>query len=122
MPSEPPAALDGWWCDDSSEYAFMGFSYEVSACQSPQQMLAEFTDARNTFGSRYIRMYGTCDNAGFYDQVIDIAWQVGLGLHALIWFGFDGDNSYIPRRDTMITALTTNPRAPFVVRALMFGR
>ena len=32
MPSEVPKSTDGWWCDPGSEYAFMGFSYEVTAC------------------------------------------------------------------------------------------
>lgn len=35
-----PASVDdiqgsiaNWWCDYNSEYAFMGFSYEVTACK-----------------------------------------------------------------------------------------
>jgi hypothetical protein len=33
MPEGPPASLADWWCDRDSEYAFVGFSYEVSACE-----------------------------------------------------------------------------------------
>lgn len=33
MPSATPPSLDGWWCDMSDEYAFVGFSYEVTACK-----------------------------------------------------------------------------------------
>ncbi len=32
-PANVPNSLDGWWCDDKTEYAFLGFSYEVSACE-----------------------------------------------------------------------------------------
>ncbi len=32
MPDEVPSSLSSWWCDYSIEYAFMGFSYEVTAC------------------------------------------------------------------------------------------
>jgi len=32
MPDEVPNTLSNWWCDHSTEYAFMGFSYEVTAC------------------------------------------------------------------------------------------
>jgi hypothetical protein len=32
MPDEVPSTLSNWWCDYSTEYAFMGFSYEVTAC------------------------------------------------------------------------------------------
>ena len=34
MPDSVPSSLDNWWCDPSTEYAFMGFSYEVTACES----------------------------------------------------------------------------------------
>jgi hypothetical protein len=33
MPSKTPASLSNWWCDPMDEYAFLGFSYEVSACE-----------------------------------------------------------------------------------------
>ena len=31
-PSSVPSSVEGWWCDPATEYAFVGFSYEVSAC------------------------------------------------------------------------------------------
>jgi hypothetical protein len=36
MPLHAPTgdALRNWWCDPSEEYAFLGFSYEVTACES----------------------------------------------------------------------------------------
>lgn len=33
MPQEPPSSSNGWWCSMDSEYAFVGFSYEVSQCE-----------------------------------------------------------------------------------------
>lgn len=35
MPSEvpPDSKFSSWWCDPVNEYAFVGFSYEVTACQ-----------------------------------------------------------------------------------------
>lgn len=33
MPKDVPESLDGWWCDAVDEYAFLGFSYEVTACE-----------------------------------------------------------------------------------------
>ena len=32
MPTTIPSSLDGWWCDSSTEYAFVGFSYEITQC------------------------------------------------------------------------------------------
>jgi hypothetical protein len=34
MPPETPAHLSNWWCNATDEYAFLGFSYEVTACGS----------------------------------------------------------------------------------------
>lgn len=31
-PSEMPTSIEGWWCHPATEYAFIGFSYEVTAC------------------------------------------------------------------------------------------
>jgi hypothetical protein len=102
-PSNVPSSVEGWWCDPATEYAFVGFSYEVSECefvlfdkivprqltrcagQTRDQLQKEFADIRNRFLSRYVRLYGACDREGFYDDVIDAAWDNTLGVHALIW-------------------------------------
>lgn len=34
MPPFLPPDNTHWWCDPSTEYAFVGFSYEVTACES----------------------------------------------------------------------------------------
>jgi hypothetical protein len=103
MPSNIPNSAEGWWCSPATEYAFVGFSYEVTTCacvicnksvphsltlpagQSLQQLKNEFADIRNRFHSRYVRLYGVCDRDGFYDDVIEAAWDSTLGVHALIW-------------------------------------
>jgi len=123
MPSETPhdSYLKQWWCDDKTEYAFMGFSYEVTACQSRETLQREFNDIRNRFQSRYVRLYGACDNEGFYDDIIDAAWDNGLGVHALIWFGFNGDDVWMTRRDALLATLHSNPKAKFVTRVVQFG-
>lgn len=79
-----------WWCDPATEYAFVGFSYEVTACEYPcftsmvrtclalsfahiylqlgqsrAQLHKEFRDIRQHFNSRYVRLYGACDREGF---------------------------------------------------------
>ncbi|KAF8135784.1 glycoside hydrolase family 17 protein [Boletus edulis] len=121
MPSSLPDSLDNWWCSTDTEYAFLGFSYEITACQSPSQLDADFADIRNNFNGRYVRLYGFCDNDGFYDDIVDAAWNNGLGVHALIWFGFDGGDEWETRRNSLINTLTTNPKAKFVTRGVQFG-
>ncbi|KAK0458407.1 glycoside hydrolase superfamily [Desarmillaria tabescens] len=121
MPATPPSTTDDWWCDMNTEYAFVGFSYEVTACQDLNQLQNEFTDIRQRFNGRYVRMYGACDRDGFYDNVITAAWGADLGVHALIWFGFDGDNIWETRRDTLFATLHANPKAKFVTRTVQFG-
>ncbi|KAF6749437.1 glycoside hydrolase superfamily [Ephemerocybe angulata] len=121
MPGSVPSSLDNWWCDTSSEYAFVGFSYAVDACQSLDTLKREFKDIRNTFNGRYVRLYGACDKKGFYDNVVDAAWDAGIGVHALIWFGFDGGNIYKTRRDSLFNTLKSNPKAKFVTRVVQYG-
>ncbi|KAN0105281.1 glycoside hydrolase family 17 protein [Russula decolorans] len=120
-PSNVPNSIDGWWCNATSEYAFLGFSYEVTACQSLQQLKKDFADMRHTFHSRYVRLYGACDREEFYDDVIEAAWDTSLGVHALIWFGFDGTDQWIGRRDRLFRTLHSNPKAKFVTRVVQFG-
>ncbi|KAJ6483807.1 B-(1-6) glucan synthase [Mycena vitilis] len=121
MPSTTPSSLTNWWCDHSTEYAFVGFSYEVTACQSLTQLRSDFLNIRKTFNSRYIRMYGACDRTGFYNDIVDAAWGAGIGVHALIWFGFDGTDQWESRRSTLFGILHSNPKAKFVTRVLQFG-
>lgn len=33
MPSVVPNNTNGWWCNPADEYAFMGFSYEITSCE-----------------------------------------------------------------------------------------
>lgn len=158
-PSNVPSSVEGWWCDPATEYAFVGFSYEVTECefvlfdkivprqltrcagQTPDQLQKEFADIRNRFHSRYVRLYGACDREGFYDDVIDAAWDNTLGVHALIWvsrrvrwaraldslshlgdkFGFDSTDEWIGRRDSLFRTLHSNPKAKFVTRVVQFG-
>ncbi|CAK5268687.1 unnamed protein product [Mycena citricolor] len=121
MPASVPNSLKNWWCDYASEYAFVGFSYEVTACQDRGTLVSEFTDIRQTFNGRYVRLYGACDRTGFYDDVVEAAWEAGIGVHALIWFGFDGGNQWKTRRTALFKTLHSNPKAKFVTRALQFG-
>lgn len=121
MPSNVPDSLDGWWCSPTDEYAFLGFSYEISACQSQSQLIKEFKDARKTFDARYVRLYGACDDTNYYNKVVEAAWQAGIGIHALIWFGFDGDDKWKSRRDSLFSQLHSNPKAKYVTRGVQFG-
>ncbi|PIL34111.1 hypothetical protein GSI_03822 [Ganoderma sinense ZZ0214-1] len=116
-----PSDNTNWWCDPATEYAFLGFSYEVTACQSKAQLQKEFSDIRYHFDSRYVRLYGACDRDGFYDDIVEAAWDNQLGVHALVWFGFDGSDIWKTRRDTLFGALHANPKAKFVTRVVQFG-
>ncbi|EIW52391.1 uncharacterized protein TRAVEDRAFT_75371 [Trametes versicolor FP-101664 SS1] len=121
MPDVLPPDNTEWWCDPATEYAFLGFSYEITDCQSLEQLNADFRDIRQKFNSRYIRLYGFCDNEGYYNDVVSAAWDNALGVHALIWFGFNGDLVWVPRRDAILALLHANPKAKFVTRVLQFG-
>ncbi|KIM80532.1 glycoside hydrolase family 17 protein [Piloderma croceum F 1598] len=121
MPTTVPDSLDGWWADDSTEYAFLGFSYEITACQSLAQLKKDFENIRTKFNGRYIRLYGTCDNNGYYNDIVTAAWDAGLGVHGLVWFGFNGGNEWEKRRDELFAILKSNPKARYVTRVVQFG-
>ncbi|TFK27838.1 B-(1-6) glucan synthase [Coprinopsis marcescibilis] len=121
MPSSVPSSLSNWWCDYSTEYAFVGISYEITQCQPVDRLRREFSDLRTRWNSRYVRLYGFCDEPGYYDKVIDAAWSAGVGVHALIWFGWDGGTQWKGRRDSLFNTLQSNQRAKFVTRVVQFG-
>ncbi|KAF8333886.1 glycoside hydrolase superfamily [Amanita rubescens] len=119
--SSLPESVKDWWCDQRNEYAFLGFSYEVTACEFLQQLRSDFQNIRNRFHGRYVRLYGACDQNGFYNDIVEAAWDAGIGVHALIWFGFDGGDEWKWRRNELFSILHSNPKAKFVTRAVQFG-
>ena len=84
MPNATPTSLTNWWCNTDAEYAFVGFSYDISPCNyffceinifymltatssgpNLTQLKTDFLDMRRTFKARYVRLYEACDNKGF---------------------------------------------------------
>ena len=77
---------------------------------------------KSQFNARYVRMYGTCDDNGAYlNNLVTAAYSVGLGIHATIWFGFDGDDSWMGKRDQLVNVIRTNPLAKYVIRTVDVG-
>lgn len=120
-PDSVPSSTDNWWCSTNDEVAWLGFSYDVSGCPSSSTLSKSFARMRKDFDARYVRLYGACDNAGFTDDLIDAAWDASLGIYPLVWFGFDGGDQWKTRRDNIVKAVKTNPKAPFVVRGVVVG-
>ncbi|PLW37590.1 hypothetical protein PCASD_09031 [Puccinia coronata f. sp. avenae] len=110
-----------WWCPLEKEFAWLGFSYDVSDCPSRGEMIDTFTWMRHSKKARYVRIYSNCDNQGFDNDVIEAAAQVGVGIYALIWFGFDGDDKWKGRKEHLLQAIKDNPKAPYVIRAVTCG-
>ncbi|PWN47097.1 glycoside hydrolase family 17 protein [Violaceomyces palustris] len=122
MPQQVPSSLkDDWWCSQMDEYAFLGFSYAVDACQDRSTLSHDFKKMKREYGARYIRLYSSCDKPDFNDDLIEAAWDAGVGLHMLIWFGFDGDDLWKGRKEALIQSIKQNPKGPHVVRAVVVG-
>lgn len=77
--------LDDWWCSRDSEYAFLGFSHGVNSCPSKSSLASSFKQMKSQYGARYVRMYASCDRSGFFDDVVEAAYDAGLGVYALVW-------------------------------------
>lgn len=121
MPGIVPSSVDNWWCSVQDEQAWLGFSYDVSWCPDGRQLLKSFKRMRTEYKARYVRIYGACDNDGYTNEMVNAAWEAGIGVYPLIWFGFDGDDKWKTRRDSILTAIKTNPKAPLVVRGVVVG-
>jgi len=76
---------------------------------------------RTEFKARYVRLYFWCDKDGFLDDVVTAAYNAGIGVNAVIWFGFNGGNAWEGRRDQVIDLVNNNPLARYVVRGIDVG-
>ncbi|MBW0523056.1 hypothetical protein O181_062771 [Austropuccinia psidii MF-1] len=125
LPQDTPFELNqtktSWWCDQRDEYAWLGFSYDVSECPTRPEMIDSFKWMRNNKKARYIRIYSACDADSFNDDVIEAAAVAGIGIYALIWFGFDNDDKWKGRKDRLLQAIKANRKAPYVIRAVTCG-
>lgn len=113
--------LNNWWCSQRDEYAWLGFSYDVSDCPSRDEMIYTFKWMRASKKARYVRLYSGCDADMFDNDVIEAAASAGVGVYALIWFGFDNDDKWKGRKDRLLKAIRDNPKAPYVIRAVTCG-
>ncbi|KIJ52657.1 glycoside hydrolase family 17 protein [Sphaerobolus stellatus SS14] len=124
----PSTPLNQWWCDINNEQGFLGFSYyviripSVEVCMNSTYLLRDFTRMRTEFNARYVRLYSWCDDdVNFFNDVINAAYQAGIGVYATVWFGFDGTDQWEGRRDNIIQTVKTNPLAPYVIRSIDVG-
>jgi hypothetical protein len=81
----PP--LDHWWCPQEKEYAFLGFTYDISHCPTSEQLVDDFSRMRRDYDSRYVRVVGACNEAPTHDAIVEAAWQAGVGVYATLWLG-----------------------------------
>lgn len=114
-------SVDDWWCSRSSEYAFMGFSFAVDACPSKSSMTSSFQQMKSDYNARYVRLYGACDRNGFTSDVVDAAYDAGVGVYALVWFGFTGGDKWKDRLEDIVSAVDSNPKAKYVIRNIAIG-
>lgn len=118
----PSTPLSQWWCDDATENGFLGFTYAGWDCPSLSKLKSDLGRMRSQFKARYVRMYGSCDDDGTYlNNLVTAAYSVGMGIHATIWFGFDGDDSWMGRRDQLVNVIRTNRLAKYVIRTVDVG-
>ncbi|KIM30062.1 glycoside hydrolase family 17 protein [Serendipita vermifera MAFF 305830] len=119
---KPSVSLSNWWSPLNDERGFLGFTYYTEWCQDYNTLESEFRQMRNNYNARYVRMYSWCDDDGTYiNNFIQAAYSAGLGVYATIWFGFDGDDKWIGRRDLLVRIIKTNPLAPYVIRTVDVG-
>jgi len=58
-------------------------------CMNSTYLISDFTRMRTEFNARYVRLYSWCDDdTNFFNDVINAAYQVGIGVYATVWFGW----------------------------------
>lgn len=81
---------------------------------------------RQKYSSRYVRIYSGCDwnvkhllpfevhkadvwilQDNIYNDIVDAAAEASIGVYALIWFGFNGDDSYVKKMNDLIRIIKT---------------
>lgn len=77
-------------------YKLQGFSYALYSCPSQSQLLADFKRMKSDFNSRYVRLYGYCDEWWMNDALVEAAAGAGIGIYGLIWFGVSERPSVFP--------------------------
>ncbi|PVF92845.1 hypothetical protein CPB86DRAFT_790743 [Serendipita vermifera] len=110
-----------WWCSPTTENGFLGFTYETEGCQDAATLTKDFTRMRTEFKARYVRMYGWCDQWDYFDRFVAAAYAAGLGVHATIWFGFDGGNQWQGRRDKILNFVRNTDWASYAIRTVDVG-
>lgn len=98
--------------------------YRTFGCQSKSQLSADFKKMRSTYHARYVRVYGDCEGerATFLDDIIQAAYENGMGVMALVWLGWNtSDTSWKTRMNHIETTIKNNPLAPYVIRSVDVG-
>jgi len=119
-----PDSLKAWWCDPSTEYAFLGFSYSLENCPSASTMATDFLRMRTDYQARYVRIYFdwcTWNNTNYVTDIINGVIAAKLGVYLSIWFGFDGGTEWQGEIVTYEALVTKNQQAPWVIRAIAMG-
>ena len=63
---------------------------------------------KKNYSARYVRLYGTCDDPAYMPRLVSAAAKSGLGVYALVWFGFDGDDKWKARMASLVKTIQTN--------------
>jgi hypothetical protein len=78
---------------------------------------------RTQFNARYVRLYAWCIRKGFLDDVIKAGYEAGIGVYAVIWFGYVlfmafliiGSNNLLVATDLMPTLRGSTDVTPYSI-------
>ncbi|KAJ2918500.1 hypothetical protein MD484_g1937, partial [Candolleomyces efflorescens] len=70
MPNSVPSSLNNWWCEGSTEYAFMGFSYETTAYIYKSRRDALFNILKSNSKAKFVTRVVQFGSEPLYDWAI----------------------------------------------------
>lgn len=99
--SPPNVPRSAWWCPQSQQYGFQGFSYplEDADCNadsnSYDHINQDFAAMKKDFGATMVRVYyPLCTKSSVFENLLRAGVNNNMAVIPQIWFDFDGNVSF----------------------------
>lgn len=96
--SQPSVSRDAWWCPQSLQYGFQGFSYpmEDADCNaksnSYEHINQDFAAMKKDFGATMVRVYyPVCTKPSVFENLLRAGVNNNMAIIPQVWFDFSGN-------------------------------
>ena len=93
--SPPNVSRSAWWCPQSQQYGFQGFSYPMedpncnAESNSYERINQDFAAMKKDFGATMVRVYYPgCTKPSVFENLLRAGVSNNIAVIPQIWFGF----------------------------------